>query len=132
MVESRSSDTPNEHRSAITLHLQRDDRRMVTLSGTVVHDEPHLLAINGYTVDLHLGPGILLCTRHEDRPGFIGEIGSLLGTANVNIGFMQLGRDHPRGIALMVLGVDDPIAPEILAAIHALPAVKSARVVTLH
>lgn len=131
VVESRSADTPDDHRSAVTLHLQRDDRHMITLQGTISHDEPHLLMINGYPLDMHLAPGILLCTRHDDRPGFIGEIGSLLGDANVNIGFMQLGRDRPRGVALMVLGVDDTIAPEILARINALPAVKSARVVTL-
>lgn len=122
----------NEGRlSTITLHLQRDDRHMVTLQGTVTHDEPHLLTINSYRLDLQLTPGILLITRHEDRPGYIGQIGSLLGEANVNIGFMQLGRDHPRGVALMVLGVDDQIPTDMLDRIAAMPAVKSARTVTL-
>ena len=117
--------------TTLTLYLQRDDRHMVSLRGTVSHGEAHLTGINEYDLDLHLEPGILLISRHDDRPGFIGEIGSLLGQANVNIGFMQLGRDHPRGLALMVLGVDDPIAPEIVARLLSVPAVKSARVVTL-
>ncbi|HWE64338.1 MAG TPA: phosphoglycerate dehydrogenase, partial [Chloroflexota bacterium] len=131
VVDSRSADAVEDHRGAITLHLQRDESHMVTLQGTVSHDEPHLLMINGYRLDLHLTPGTWLCTRHNDRPGMIGEMGSLLGAANINIGFMQVGRDRPRGVALMVVGVDDPISPEILAHIAALPQVQSARVVTL-
>jgi D-3-phosphoglycerate dehydrogenase len=129
--ESRETEPPGEFRSVVTLRLQRDDRRMVTLTGTVAYGEPHLLAINDYRLDLGLTPGIWLCTRHDDRPGLIGAIGSLLGEANVNIAFMQLGRDQPRGLALMVVGVDDPIDHELLARITALPAVKSARVVTV-
>lgn len=129
--ESANRDCEPEYRSALTLHLQRNDRRMVTLQGTVTHGEPHIVAINDYRVELALTPGIWLCTRHDDRPGLIGEIGSLLGSANVNIGFMQLGRDHPRGMALMVVGIDDPVSPELLKGIEGLPAVHSARVVTV-
>ncbi len=129
--ESTTSDLDAEFRSTLTLHLQRDDRHMVTLTGTVTHGEPHLIAINDYGLDLALTPGIWLCTRHNDRPGFIGEIGSLLGKANVNIGFMQLGRDHPRGMALMVVGIDDPVSAELLNKIVDLPVVHSARVVTV-
>lgn len=129
--ETRDGEASSEFRSAITLHLHRDDRRMVTLSGTVAYGEPHLLAIDDYRLDLGLSPGIWLCTRHDDRPGLIGAIGSLLGEANVNIAFMQLGRDHPRGLALMVVGVDDPIDAGLLARIEALPSVKNARVVTV-
>jgi D-3-phosphoglycerate dehydrogenase / 2-oxoglutarate reductase len=129
--ESSTADLDAAFRSTLTLHLQRDDRRMVTLTGTVTHGEPHLIAINDYGLDLALTPGIWLCTRHNDRPGFIGDIGSLLGKANVNIGFMQLGRDHPRGMALMVVGIDDPVSTELMHKIEGLPAVHSVRVVTV-
>ena len=37
----------------------------------------------------------------------------MLGRENVNIAFMQVGRDHPRGQAIMILGLDDPLAPEV-------------------
>ncbi len=127
--ESALHEQDEEHRSTLALHLQRDDRRMVTVEGTVAHGEPHIIAINSYRFDLALTPGVWLCTRHDDRPGLIGDIGSLLGAANVNIGFMQLGRDHPRGTALMVVGIDDPISAELLRQIETLPAVKSARIV---
>ena len=42
----------------------------------------------------------------------IGMVGTLLGEADVNISSMQVGRSGPRGHALMLLSVDDPIPPE--------------------
>ncbi len=130
-VEECTDDGDQPFRGALSLYLQRDERHFVTLHGTVVHDTPRLTAINDFPVELPLTPGIWLCTRHDDRPGLIGELGSLLGSHNINIGFMQLGRDQPRGTALMVVGLDDPLNPELLAQIEALPAVISARVVTI-
>jgi D-3-phosphoglycerate dehydrogenase / 2-oxoglutarate reductase len=130
-VEECTDDGDQPFRGALSLYLQRDERHFVTLHGTVAHDVPRLTAINNFPVELPLTPGTWLCTRHDDRPGLIGELGSLLGSHNINIGFMQLGRDQPRGTALMVVGLDDPLNPGLLAQIEALPAVISARVVTI-
>ncbi len=68
-----------------------------------------------------------MVTRHHDRPGIIGAVGQLLGEANVNIGFMQLGRDEPHGVALMVVGVDSPIPDQVFAQVQALEPIQSAR-----
>ncbi len=130
-VEEGADDGDQPFRGSLSLYLQRDERHFVTLHGTIVHEEPRLTAINDFPVELPITPGTWLCTRHDDRPGLIGELGSLLGRHNINIGFMQLGRDQPRGTALMIVGLDDPLNPELLAQIEALPAVKSARVVTI-
>jgi D-3-phosphoglycerate dehydrogenase len=45
----------------------------------------------------------MLFTLHRDMPGIIGKIGSLLGSFNVNIASMQVGRKIVRGDAVMVL-----------------------------
>src|SRR2546423_14364759 len=87
----------------------------------------HLLSINGYRLDLPLSSGQWLITRHHDRPGIIGAVGQLLGDATINIGFMQLGRDEPRGMALMVVGVDAPVPDDVFAQVKALPPIESAR-----
>ncbi|HEY9663290.1 MAG TPA: phosphoglycerate dehydrogenase, partial [Allocoleopsis sp.] len=50
----------------------------------------------------------MLFTLHRDMPGIIGKIGSLLGSFNVNIASMQVGRKIVRGDAVMVLSIDDP------------------------
>ena len=42
----------------------------------------------------------------------------MLGEADVNISAMHLARSRPREDALMILGLDDDIPPEVEAAIR--------------
>ena len=73
----------------------------------------------------------MLFTRHRDMPGIIGHLGSLLGEHNVNIASMQVGRRIVRGDAVMVLSIDDPIPPALLATINGINGIQEAHPVTL-
>ncbi|HGY5535346.1 MAG: phosphoglycerate dehydrogenase [Prochlorococcus sp.] len=73
----------------------------------------------------------MLFTRHRDMPGIIGNLGSVLGEHNVNIASMQVGRRIVRGDAVMVLSIDDPIPPSLLATIHQINGIQEAHPVTL-
>ncbi|GAE93859.1 D-3-phosphoglycerate dehydrogenase [Gracilibacillus boraciitolerans JCM 21714] len=44
--------------------------------------------------------------KHNDRPGVIGKVGSLLAEKGINIGAMQVGRTGVGGEAIMILTVD--------------------------
>ena len=102
---------------------------MARLGGQALVEERHAahhLSINGYRLDLALSSGGWLVTRHHDRPGIIGAVGQLLGDAIINIGFMQLGRAEPHGMALMVVGVDAPVPDDVVAHVKALPPIESA------
>ena len=69
--------------------------------------------------------------ENQDRPGSIGAVGTVAGRHNINISFMEVGRLNARGLAMMVLGLDDPVPPPVLEEIRALPQIHSARLVTL-
>jgi D-3-phosphoglycerate dehydrogenase / 2-oxoglutarate reductase len=73
----------------------------------------------------------MLFTLHRDMPGIIGKIGSQLGSFNVNIASMQVGRKIVRGDAVMVLSLDDPLPEGILAEIIKVPGIRDAYTVTL-
>lgn len=73
----------------------------------------------------------MLFTLHRDLPGIIGKIGSLLGSFNVNIASMQVGRKIVRGDAVMALSIDDPLPEGILAEITKVPGIRDAYTVTL-
>ena len=73
----------------------------------------------------------MLFTLHRDMPGIIGKIGSLLGSFNVNIASMQVGRKIVRGDAVMVLSIDDPLPDGILNEILKVPGIRDAYTVTL-
>jgi D-3-phosphoglycerate dehydrogenase len=76
--------------------------------------EPRAVRIDSFRVDL-VPEGRFLVSRHEDRPGVVGSFGTILGKHDVNIASMQVGRDAPRGNAMMILAVDDPVSDEVLA-----------------
>ena len=129
ITEQTSSDG-REYASLIsaTLHTTGDD---ITIAGTSLRDEPHLVRVNDYWMDVAPSTPYLLFVDNQDQPGTIGAVGTVAGRRNINISFMEVGRIAPRGQAMMVLGVDDPISADALAEIMALPQIDNARVVAM-
>lgn len=75
------------------------------LAGTIVHgDRLRLVEIDGFEVEI-APHGHLLLTRHDDVPGIIGKVGTMLGDAGINVATMTVARDE-HGHALMMLAVD--------------------------
>jgi D-3-phosphoglycerate dehydrogenase len=102
-----------------------------TVTGAVFADgELRITTIDEFPVNVAPSRHMLF-TRHRDMPGIIGHLGSVLGEHNVNIASMQVGRRIVRGDAVMVLSVDDPIPPSLLANIHAINGIQEAHPVTL-
>ncbi len=129
ITEQTSADS-REYASLITatLHTTTDD---ITVAGTSLRDEPHLVRVNEYWMDVAPSVPYLMFVDNQDQPGVVGAVGTVAGQHNVNISFMEVGRIAPRGQAMMVLGLDDPVSPDALDAIKALPQVDDARVVAM-
>jgi D-3-phosphoglycerate dehydrogenase / 2-oxoglutarate reductase len=82
------------------------------VSGTLAHDGPHIVSIDDFWVDIPPSEGYLLLCENKDRPGMIGAVGTLMGEFGINISFMNVGRHDKRGVALMVLTLDEQVSPE--------------------
>lgn len=89
-----------------------------------------IVAVDKFSLERPLA-GHVLITHHHDQPGVIGTLGMILGRHGVNIAGMQVGREAPRGEALMVTNVDEEIPREALDEIQACVAVEHAFVVSL-
>jgi len=115
-IFERRTATPERYTSLVRVTVQAaDGAGDVCVAGAVSDGRSAIVQIGEYELHLPATPGYLLMTRHDDRPGIIGAVGRLLGEADVNISSMQVGRSGPRGHALMLLSVDDPIPPELVA-----------------
>jgi D-3-phosphoglycerate dehydrogenase len=102
-----------------------------SVAGAVFNEgELRIISIDDFPVNVAPSQHMLF-TRHRDMPGIIGQLGSLLGEHNVNIASMQVGRQIVRGDAVMVLSLDDPIPPSLLASIHDITGIQEAHPVTL-
>ena len=101
------------------------------ISGTVRDSEIHIVQVNDFWMDIVPTGGYLLFCDHLDRPGLVGTIGNIAGKAGINISSMHLSRLQPRGKALMILALDEPLGEEHLQEILALPGIYSAKAVKL-
>ncbi len=73
----------------------------------------------------------MLVTRHVDRPGVVGAVGTALAAAGVNISSLELSRLSEHGEAMMFVSVDQAIPEEVLATLRAIDGILDARVVEL-
>ena len=129
ITEQKSSQSA-EYASMITVTLHTT-KEGVSVSGTSLRDGPRIVKVNDYWMDLELSAPYLLFVDNPDQPGSVGAVGTVAGQHNINISFMKVGRLSPRGRAMMVLGLDDPIPASVLKQIQDLPHVYSARLVEL-
>jgi D-3-phosphoglycerate dehydrogenase len=103
-----------------------------TVAGTIINNESHIVRVNDFWLDIVPTPGsYFLFSDHKDRPGLIGAVGKITGDADINISFMHLGRLKPRGQALLVLTLDEPLPEEQQKQILAIPDVYSVKLVGL-
>ena len=101
--------------------------QMRSVAGTVFSDgKPRVIQIKGINMEAELGPHMLYVTN-EDKPGFIGALGTLLGDAGVNIATFHLGRQQQGGNAIALIELDDPIPQKILDEVNRLPQVERAK-----
>lgn len=97
------------------------------VAGTVFSDgKVRLIQIKGIDMEAELGPHMLYITN-EDKPGFIGALGTALGDAGVNIATFNLGRRSQGGEAICLVSVDEDPPPGVLEAVTRLPHVRQVK-----
>ncbi|MFB0559162.1 MAG: phosphoglycerate dehydrogenase [Dehalococcoidales bacterium] len=104
---------------------------VTTVAGTVMRSQLHIVRVNNYWIDIVPAEGCFLFLDHQDRPGLMGTIGKITGDADINISSMNVSRLKPRGQALAVLALDEPLPEEQQQQILSIPDVYSAKLVEL-
>jgi D-3-phosphoglycerate dehydrogenase len=108
----------------VTIRTPEGER---SVAGTLfAHVIPRLVEIFGIKVEADLA-GPMLYVVNEDKPGFIGRLGTTLGEAEVNIGTFHLGRRAAGGEAIVLLSVDQPVTEPLMWTICRLPGVRTVK-----
>jgi len=128
-VKESSNSESGDFSSLIKLKIQDQSPELAEIAGTLFgKTDPRIVLIGGIHLDA-IPSGYVLVVRNIDKPGVIGNIGSLLGRYQINIGQFQLGRKG--GEAVCMVNVDSPIPESALEEIRRLPNIISARQVNL-
>ncbi|MFH1031437.1 MAG: phosphoglycerate dehydrogenase [Chloroflexota bacterium] len=102
-----------------------------TIAVTVMQEQTHIVRVNDYWIDIIPTGGYFMFANHLDRPGMIGAVGIIAGDANINISAMHVGRLKPRGRAVMILTIDEPLPEAQRRKILDIPDVYSVKVVKM-
>ncbi len=96
-----------------------------SVAGSLFGGQPRVVDIKGVAVEAELR-GHMLFITNKDRPGLIGEVGSILGDAQVNIASFHLGRANAGGDAIALIATDVQVPPVVMDRISRLPNVVQA------
>jgi D-3-phosphoglycerate dehydrogenase len=101
------------------------------VAGTVYGKrEARLVRVNAFRVEAVPEGHVLLC-ENDDAPGVVGNLGTTLAAAGVNIARISLSRLDDRSRAFAFLNVDSRPSDELLEKVRGLPHVRSARAIVL-
>src|SRR5690606_15496557 len=108
----------------LTVVTERQER---SVAGTVYGSKaPRIVEIKGITLEAELTANMLYVTN-EDKPGFIGRLGTLLGQMGINIANFNLGRVEQGKDAIALVSVDDQLTEEQLGQVAQIEGVKQAK-----
>ena len=116
---STATESPN-HRSVVDVRAVASDGSVVNVAGTLSGPQQvqKIVQINGRNFDLR-AQGTNLVINYVDQPGALGKIGTLLGTAGVNIHAAQLSEDAEGPSATILLRLDRDVPTDVRSAIGA-------------
>ena len=125
-VSEVKTDREGDFHTLIRLSVESERWRR-DVAGTLFADQrPRVVEIKGIKIDAELGPNMLYVTN-EDKPGFIGRLGTLLGDHKVNIATFALGRSAPGQDAIALVEIDGALPNHLIDEVQALPGVKQAK-----
>jgi len=112
-VKESKSSAVGDYRSMITLTLKTSDGESTTAGALFGLRDPRIVRINSFAVDV-IPEGHLLMLYNHDKPGVIGNIGTTIGTANINIARMHWSRLQAEHKAMVVFSTDTPLDAELV------------------
>ena len=129
-VKEIKSTDEGDYQSLIALRLKAKGK-VTSVAGTLFSKkDPRIVFIDDFKVEI-VPEGELLFMYNNDKPGVIGNIGTLLGKNDINIARMHFGRETPGGMAISVVSIDAHASPQIIDQIRKLPNIISIKQISL-
>jgi D-3-phosphoglycerate dehydrogenase len=131
-IEVRELKSPDagDYTTLIGLKVRSGKNKGYVLGTLYNRKEPRIVKLNEFPIEV-IPEGDMLVLLNNDKPGVIGNIGTILGKYDINIARMQFGRETQGGRAISVVCVDSPISDNLLNEIKKLPNVLSVKQVRI-
>ncbi len=128
-IKETTSKTVSDFSGLIQLKLKGKENGPSVIWGTIFSKQhPRIVRLGKIYMDA-IPEGSMIIIQNIDKPGVIGNLGTLLGDRNINIARFQLGRRD--GKALCMVNIDSPADDSVIEEILSLPNIISATQVKL-
>ena len=126
-VTESINDKIGDYQTLIRVTITTENRSR-DIAGTLYGDKsPRIVSIKGINMEAEMGPHMLYVTN-QDKPGFIGALGTLLGEKGINIATFHLGRNEEKGEAIALIEVDSELDADTAAKVQDLPHVEQVKI----
>ncbi len=106
---------PDErYRFLMRAEVEADGKILEAAVSLFGNSEPRLVMIDHHWFDIY-PEGFMILLRHQDRPGTLASISSVLGEAEINIADLSLGRDREGNGAMTLIRLDSDVDEETMA-----------------
>jgi D-3-phosphoglycerate dehydrogenase len=123
VVEVKSNEI-KDYTSMISVTVKTAKESAFAAGAIFGRHEPRIVRINKFTVEV-IPAGRMFVAYNNDKPGVIGNIGTLLSEHGINISHLSLSREQIDGRAMVILGTDSVVAPDVIDKLRNLPNILS-------
>jgi D-3-phosphoglycerate dehydrogenase len=118
VVESKTGQS-DDFVNILTITVKSSEGENVLVGTVFGKKEPRLVRLNNFRLEA-LPAGPMLLVYNKDIPGVIGDLGTTLGKAGVNISRMTVGREEAMEQNVIFLNTNIPISKELLTEVQGL------------
>ena len=129
-VKEIKSGNNRDYPSLIKITASSGKKSFMVAGALYNKKDPRIVLVDDFSLEV-VPEGDMLVTSNHDRPGVIGNLGTVLGQNGVNIARMQFGREEKGGKAISVISIDSKPGKEVMEQLKKLPNVLTVKYVKI-
>lgn len=129
IVEERDTQE-TAYTNLISLTVRSDKETMVLWGTVYAHNNGKIVKFNDYSFEVD-PEGNMILISNEDKPGIIGNIGTIMGVHNINIASMKVSRKSETNKALIILNIDSEVNDDVLTLLQNVPGILKLKTVKI-
>mgnify|MGYP006267401395 CR=1 FL=1 len=126
-ISETSTGSSKDFRSLINVEVITEKRKRNVTGTLFTGKEPRIVNVEDVPIEAAILEHMLYI-RNNDKPGLIGQVGTILGDANCNIADFRLGRKADSGEAVALICLDSAPNDEIMSKLEKLDNIKQIKV----
>ncbi|MEM9723863.1 MAG: phosphoglycerate dehydrogenase [Pseudomonadota bacterium] len=125
LAETRNERTGSAYEGYVRMIVTTASQTRSAAATVFSDGRARFIQIKGINLEAEPSPHMLY-TTNEDKPGFVGALGTALGEEGANIATFSMGRSGPGGEAITLIGLDAPLTDAQLEKLRATKLIKRA------